>query len=205
MLADPPRRSPAGPLIARKYLKAATLALLIAIVVRGFAVQGFRIPSTSMLPTLQAGDHLLVNKLSYGIRSPFGARWLIRYRDPAPGEVIVFAHPLDPSKDLVKRVIATGGDRIELRGPRVVVNGTAREEPYAYIASVDVHGAEPTSVTVPPNQLFVMGDNRDSSHDSRTWGFVPLQAVKGRAVLICWSWEGREHWVRWERIGMPVH
>ncbi len=169
-------------------------------------MQAFKIPTGSMLPTLQIGDHLLINKLRYGLRLPFAARWLVVYSAPQPGDVVVFKYPVDRSKDFVKRVIAVGGEVVEIRDKQVLIDGAPSDSPHAYFA--DGRGGIQSGardnfgpVRVPTAQLFVLGDNRDRSYDSRFWGFVSVDDVEGKAVAIYWSWDGRDRWVRWERIG----
>ena len=193
----------------RAYLQAAGLALLLAVLVRGVAVEGFRIPSASMLPTLQLGDYVLINKLRYGVRLPWRERWLVRYADPRPGDVIVFANPHDQAADYVKRVIAVAGDVVEIRNKQVFVNGVAHDVPSAYFTQrAHVQSTGPRDnfgpARVPPGQVFVLGDNRDQSIDSRHWGFVDVNDVEGKALLIYWSVDGDDGSVRWERTGEAV-
>ncbi|HVN87897.1 MAG TPA: signal peptidase I [Candidatus Binatia bacterium] len=203
----------------REYFEALGVALLVALFVRTFAVQAFKIPSGSMLPTLQIGDHILVNKLAYGLRVPVPhwSNWdsdgkvLVRFGLPQPGDVIVFVYPADRSKDFIKRVVGLPGDVVEIRHKRVFVNGVPRDDPHAYFADGfnEVTGGTPrdelAAFAVPPGHLFVMGDNRDRSYDSRFWGFVPLEDIKGKAFVIYWSWDGQDRWVRWERLGDRVN
>jgi len=198
---------PAAKSTTREYAEALVVALLIALFVRTFIVQAFKIPSGSMLPTLQIGDHILVNKLAYGIRMPVLGENLVHFGTPQPGDVIVFVYPVDPSKDFIKRVIGLPGDVIRVRNKRVFVNGVPRDDPHAYFADgVDERGGGVPRdnfgpVTVPPDHFFVMGDNRDRSYDSRFWGFVSFDEIRGKAILIYWSSDGTDRWARWERIG----
>ena len=195
----------------REYAEAIGMALLLALFIRTFIVQAFKIPSGSMIPTLQIGDHILVNKLSYGIRIPFWGHYLVDFGRPKRGDVVVFIFPEDRTKDFIKRVIAVAGDTVEVRGKKVFINGKQVADPHAYyagddpqaggLATRDDYGPQ----TVPPNHIFVMGDNRDRSYDSRFWGFVNLDDVRGKAFLIYWSWDGGGRWVRWERIGSLIH
>jgi signal peptidase I len=194
----------------REYAEALTVALLLALVLRTFVVQAFKIPSGSMLPTLQIGDHILVNKFIYGPRleiplTQLSLGQLPGLRKPHAGDVVVFVWPKDRSKDFIKRVVATEGQTIEVRQKKVYVDGQPAEDPHATYAGVrgganDNYGP----VTVPPGYVFVMGDNRDQSYDSRFWGPVSLGDIKGKALIIYWSWDGPERWVRWERIGRLV-
>ena len=195
----------------REYAESIVFALLLALFIRSFIVQAFKIPSGSMIPTLQIGDHILVNKLSYGVRSPFWDLLLVSFKKPQRGDVVVFIFPEDRSKDFIKRVIGTEGDMVEIREKKVYINGKPLEDPHAHIEG-DAPERGPLNVRdnygpkqVPENFIFVMGDNRDRSYDSRYWGYVNLDDVKGRAFLIYWSWDGMERWVRWERIGSLIY
>ena len=163
-----------------------------------------------MLPTLQIGDHVLVSPLSYGIRIPLLGGWVVRWADPKAGDVVVFAGPRDAEQDYVKRVAAVGGERVELRGGELFVDGQPRGLPagvdppprHAGVRrpSTDTFGP----VAVPAGKLFVLGDSRDRSIDSRVWGFVDVGDVRGKAGMIYWSMDGDDGWVRWERIGSAV-
>lgn len=191
----------------REYVEAIATALLLALFIRTFIVQAFKIPSGSMIPTLQIGDHILVNKLSYGIRMPFLEKYLLEYNQPRRGDVVVFIFPEDRTKDFIKRVIGVEGDVVEVKDKKIYINNKPVDDPHAYFEGDDALGEAlqtrddygPTRV--PKNHIFVMGDNRDRSYDSRFWGFVDLQDVRGKAFLIYWSWDGSDRWVRWERIG----
>jgi signal peptidase I len=191
---------------AREYAEALLTALLLALFIRSFVVQAFKIPSGSMIPTLQVGDHILVNKFVYGLRLPYPfGKSLVLWKEPARGDVVVFVFPRDRSKDFIKRVVAVAGDTVEIRHKRLYVNGEPVADGHAFFAdgSREAPGVRDNfgPVTVPPHSLFVMGDNRDRSHDSRYWGFVNMDDVKGKAFMIYWSWDGHDRWVRWERIG----
>lgn len=194
--------------VVREYVEAILIALVLALFIRTFVVQAFKIPSGSMLPTLQIGDHILVSKFSYGVRNPFtGAVW-IPLGEPERHDVIVFRFPEDPSLDYIKRVVAVAGDDIEIRDKKVYINGVYFYEPNAIFLDPKIIPAS-TGLTrdnlplqrVPPNAVFVLGDNRDNSLDSRFWGFVDLQKVKGRAFMLYWSWDKENFAVRWNRIG----
>jgi signal peptidase I len=194
----------------REYVEAIVMALVLALFIRTFIVQAFKIPSGSMIPTLQIGDHILVNKLAYGIRVPVLDKYLADFGTPQRGDVVVFIFPEDRSKDFIKRVIGVAGDTVEIRGKAVFINGKKIDDPHAYFAGDSVPAGVPTldhygPKTVPPHHIFVMGDNRDRSYDSRFWGYVDLNAVLGKAFLIYWSWDGSDRWVRWERIGSLIH
>ncbi len=192
----------------REYAEALLVALALALFIRTFIVQAFKIPSGSMLPTLQIGDHLLVNKLLYGVRIPvYGTRFL-DFFEPERGDIIVFVYPEDRDKDFIKRVIGIPGDEIEIRNKKLYRNGEpVEDEPYARYAEPPEPGPRDNfgPVTVPEGHVFVMGDNRDHSFDSRFWGFVPYEDIKGKAFIIYWSWDGDDGWVRWSRIGQLVH
>jgi signal peptidase I len=194
----------------REYVEAIGMALLLALFIRTFFIQAFKIPSGSMIPTLLIGDHILVNKLSYGLRIPFWEKYLVEFKKPQRGDVIVFVFPEDRSKDFIKRVIGVAGDTVEVRGKRVYINGQRVEDPHAHYEIEDGQAGLPTMRDdygprqVPENHVFVMGDNRDKSYDSRFWGFVNLDDVRGKSLLIYWSWDGSDRWVRWERIGKLI-
>ncbi len=197
--------------VVREYVEAIGMALLLALFIRTLIVQAFKIPSGSMIPTLQIGDHILVNKLAYGIRIPFWEHYLVQFKNPQRGDVLVFIFPEDRTKDFIKRVIAVGGDVVEIRGKKIYVNNVLQDDPHAHFEREGEQVPElpvrddygPTKV--PDHHIFVMGDNRDRSYDSRFWGFVDLEDVKGKAFLIYWSWDGSDRWVRWERTGELIY
>ncbi len=195
----------------REYIEAILIALLLALFIRTFVVQAFKIPSGSMLNTLLIGDHILVNKFIYGIKDPFSGNTWIPVKKPGRGDVVVFKYPLNPSQDYIKRVIGTEGDQIEIKNKKVYVNGEPQDDSYAIfldskILPAGVQGRDNMGLkTVPANSLFVMGDNRDNSYDSRFWNFVELKAVKGKAFIFYWSWDKKNFSVRWNRIGHLIH
>lgn len=212
----------------REYLEAIIIALVLALTIRVFLIQAFKIPSGSMIPSLQIGDHILVNKLAYGLQVPqdcefeaallpvtcYSSSMLLEFEKPQRGDIIVFRYPEDEHKDFIKRIIGLPGDTIQIREKIVSVNG----EPFhdeAFTQRVDpglIDGRiNPRDnfgpVTVPPDSYFVMGDNRDQSLDSRFWGYVQEHKIKGRAFLVYWSWHGQGsmmEWVRWNRIGKVI-
>ena len=188
-----------------EYLEVILIALLLTLVIRTFAVQAYRIPSGSMLETLQIGDQLLVNRLAYGLFVPFKDDPVISWSTPQHGDVIVFEYPMDPSKDFIKRVIGVPGDKVSMQDKVLYVNGVKMDEPYVQHidASIDPGRDNFGPVEVPPGKYFVMGDNRDDSRDSRFWGFVGFNAIQGKAVVIYWSWEDWQ--VKWGRMGKLVH
>jgi len=193
----------------RENTEAVIIAIVIAMFIRTFIVQAFKIPSGSMLETLQIGDQILVNKFIYGVKIPFtDGKTLIPVKEPVKGDIVVFKYPEDPSKDFIKRVIATGGDTVEIINKRLYVNDKlVTGEKYAVYKTNIIYPGNVTTrdnlkkIKVPDNKLFVMGDNRDNSHDSRFWGFVDLTAVRGEAFIIYWSWNKTKFGVRWKRIG----
>lgn len=192
----------------REYAEALVVALALALFIRTFFVQAFKIPSGSMLETLQIGDHLLVNKLLYGLRIPVYGTRLFSYFHPEHNDIVVFVYPEDRDKDFIKRVIGIPGDEIEIRNKKLFRNGQpVGDEPYARYTEPAEPGPRDNfgPVTVPEGHVFVMGDNRDHSFDSRFWGFVPYEDIKGKAFIIYWSWDGDDSWVRWARIGKLVH
>jgi signal peptidase I len=186
--------------VLREYVEAIVIAVVLALFIRTFVVQAFKIPSGSMKPTLLVGDHILVNKFIYGIKIPFTDKTLIKLGEPKREDVVVFKYPLDPQKDYIKRVIGLPGEKVELVNKVLFINGKVIDDPHAsYSLYGNLRNYGP--VTVPADHLFVMGDNRDESSDSRVWGFVPYAYLKGKAFLIYWSWDSENFGVRWRRIG----
>lgn len=197
----------------RENIEAFAVAIILALFIRTFVVQAFKIPSGSMKETLQIGDHILVNKFIYGLKFPFLQKNIIPIKDPGREDVVVFKCPMDPAKDYIKRVIGVGGDKIEIKYKTLYVNGEPFKGDYAIYKDSRIYtrGSRDSvrdhygPVKVPENNLFVMGDNRDNSQDSRFWGFVGLDAVKGKAFIIYWSWDkysrGLADRVRWKRLG----
>jgi len=225
---DNHRESPRTKPLWREYLEAIIIALVLALTIRVFLVQAFKIPSGSMIPSLQIGDHILVNKLAYGLQIPqdcefeasllpvtcYSSSMLLEFEKPQRGDIIVFRYPEDEHKDFIKRIIGLPGDTIQIREKIVYVNGEPSRDK-AFTQRVDpgmIDGRiNPRDnfgpVTVPPNSYFVMGDNRDQSLDSRFWGYVQEHKIKGRAFLVYWSWHGQGsvmEWVRWNRIGKVI-
>jgi signal peptidase I len=209
----------------REYTESIAVAVLIALFLRAFVVEAFKIPSGSMIPTLQVGDHIFVNKFIYGIRVPWtNIKIGEHYREPKRGEVIVFVYPKEPDKDFIKRIIAVPGDTVEVRNNQLMVNGVLIDRTHVegdcrYMDFEEItqqwsergceqvderlkDGTNYTTIydrgnlpsraptgpwTVPPDSVFVMGDNRDNSHDSRWWGYVPYDLIKGKAMIIWFS------------------
>jgi len=195
----------------REYTEAILIALLLALFIRTFVVQAFKIPSGSMLNTLLIGDHILVNKFIYGIKNPFNGNTWISVKKPARGDIVVFKYPINPAQDYIKRVVGVEGDQIEIKNKKVYVNGKPQDHSYAIFLDNKIlppgqqNRDNMAPITVPAHSLFVMGDNRDNSYDSRFWKFVDLKAVKGKAFIFYWSWDKENTSVRWNRIGNLVH
>lgn len=190
--------------------EALVVAILLAVVIRWGLVQAFKIPSGSMLPTLQIGDHLLVNKILYGPRIPYTAARVFRLRSPRRGDVVVFAYPQDDTKDFIKRVIGEPGDTVEVRNKEVYINGVPLRDPWGVHADSVVYpeGFDKRDnfgpVTVPRGGYFCMGDNRDKSYDSRFWGFVEDARIRGKAFILYWSWDSETFRPRLGRIGRII-
>jgi signal peptidase I len=182
---------------AREYFESIAVAVILALFVRTFAVQAFKIPTGSMEPNLLVGDHLLVNKFVFAPTATALERALLPMRDIRRGDIVVFKFPEDPERDFIKRVIGLPGDTVEVRNRQVFINGSRIEEPYAHylfpVGDDEAGGFDVRArygpVSVPANHYFMMGDNRDNSQDSRYWGFLPADYVKGRALMIYWSFE----------------
>jgi signal peptidase I len=194
----------------RELIESILTAAVIAALVITFVIQAFKIPSSSMVPTLLIGDHLFVNKFIYGVKIPVLRKTIIPITDPKRGDVIVFIFPEDRSKDFIKRVIATGGDKVEIKNKQIFLNGKPYEDTIGIYTDASVFAAEAQPrdnfgpVTVPQGSLFVMGDNRDHSMDSRFWGFVDLRDVQGKAFILYWSWDAEENTVRWSRLAQLI-
>jgi signal peptidase I len=203
----------------REWSEALIVAIILALIIRTFLFQAFKIPSGSMLDTLLIGDHLLVNKFIYGTQIPFTDSSYLKLRDPEQGDVIVFEFPDDEGKsyfkrrDFIKRVVGTPGDTIEIRSKQVFVNGNPYKIPQEVHKDTQVIPAVAGPrdfagpIKVPADSYFVMGDNRDYSFDSRFWGFVHKSKIKGLAFIKYWSWDGKADLlekVRWSRIGRTI-
>ncbi len=179
----------------REYTEAILLALVLTFILRSFVIQAFRIPTGSMEDTLLVGDFLFVNKFLYGARVPFTDIHMPAVRSPQPGDIIVFRYPRDPSKDFIKRCVAVEGQVVEIREKRLYVDGVLQDEPFTKHTDPTVRQGrnDPRDnfgpERVPPGHLFMMGDNRDNSSDSRYWGFLNHDLIKGKAMFIYWSWD----------------
>lgn len=214
--------------IFREYAEAIIVAMLLAFAIRVFVVQAFKIPSGSMIPTLLIGDHILVSKLAYGLQWPtdcklqvalppvncYASTPLLAFGKPQRGDIIVFRFPEDEEKDFIKRIVGTPGDTVQLKNKVVLVNGQPLDDK-GFTQRIDPGIIDGTinprdnfgPVTVPEGAYFVMGDNRDQSLDSRFWGYVREEKIRGKAFRIYWSWSGQgsvTEWVRWERFGQAI-
>jgi signal peptidase I len=207
----------------REYFESIVVAVILALFIRTFVVQAFKIPTGSMEPNLLVGDHLLVNKFVFSPAATGLERALLPVREVQRGDVVVFKYPEDPERDFIKRIVGLPGETIEVRGTEVLINGTAIPQPFAHFLLAHDPGTplgegDPRErygpVTVPAGHYFAMGDNRDNSQDSRYWGFLPAHFVKGRALMIYWSFEapdsgsavtGLVGGTRWSRLLHQIH
>lgn len=226
----------------REWVEAVVIAVALALLIRAFVVQAFKIPSGSMKETLLVGDHILVNKFIYGTKIPFTDNRILIFDPPKRGDVIVFSFPKnkeipectsitknistrignvvstgnpfnlfkDDCRDFIKRIIGVGGDKIEIRNKVVYVNGVPLSEEYAVYKDQGIDSGQRDNFgpfTVPRRSFFVMGDNRDQSYDSRFWGTVDLEEIRGKAFIHYWSWDSNGNLldkVRWNRIGKLI-
>jgi len=206
--------------------------VLAVLLLRSFVVEPFRIPSGSMIPTLQVGDFILVDKFAYGLRLPVVHTKILSTGEPHRGDVVVFRFPVNPKIDFIKRIVGLPGDVIEYKNKQIYVNGKpvpqkklgvytgedSAEMPYSVEYKEDLGGVKhdilkiparpgqpPQRFKVPPHHYFVMGDNRDNSDDSRTWGFVPEKNLVGKAVLIWFSWDTQAGKPAFGRFGKLIH
>jgi len=227
---------------SREWIEAVIIAVALALLIRAFVVQAFKIPSGSMKETLLVGDHILVNKFIYGTKIPFTDSRVLIFNPPKRGDVIVFSFPKnkeipectsvsknistrignmfstgnpfnlfkDDCRDFIKRVIGVGGDKIEVRNKVVYVNDTPLSEEYAVYKDPRIDSSQRDNFgpfTVPRRSFFVMGDNRDQSYDSRFWGTVDIEEIRGKAFIHYWSWNSNGSLldkVRWNRIGKLI-
>jgi signal peptidase I len=199
---------------AREYFESIAIAVILALFIRTFVVQAFKIPTGSMENNLLIGDHLLVNKFVYGSTATPLERAVLPMRVIGRGDVVVFKFPQEPDRDFIKRVIGLPGETLEVRNKKVYINGTPLDEPYVHflippsaegqeVAASDVRESY-GPVTVPADQYFVMGDNRDNSQDSRWWGYLPRDLVKGKALMIYWSFDSDRTDYQDEGLGATV-
>ena len=200
----------------REYFESIVIAVILALFIRTFVVQAFKIPTGSMEETLLIGDHLLVNKFVFGPSQTAAERTLLPIGTIKRRDVLVFKYPEEPDRDFIKRVIGLPGETVELREKKVYINGTPLDEPYVHflappagpsefheVTSFDVRERY-GPVTVPPNHYFVMGDNRDNSQDSRYWGFLPRENIKGKSLVIYWSYQAEREDYQDESAGATV-
>ncbi len=214
-----------------EYAKSFFPVILIVLVLRSFLVEPFRIPSGSMIPTLQIGDFILVNKFSYGVRLPVVNTKILDTGSPERGDVAVFRYPRDPSVDYIKRIVGLPGDVVSYRNKEVFINGKKVENKILGVAKSEKTGMQTpgllvveekleekyhklhieqhkpsynVEMRVPEGHYFVMGDNRDNSNDSRFWGTVPEENLVGRAFLIWMNWDFNDGGVNWDRLGSSI-
>ena len=195
----------------KEWIEPILIALVLAAIIRTFIIQPFKIPSGSMEDTLLIGDQLMATKFLYGFKTPFSSERYFKIRDPKPGDVIVFKYPQDPSKDFIKRCVAIAGQTVKITDKHLYVDGVEQKlpqhakyiDPYIYPKNQDMPRDNMDEMTVPAGMFFAMGDNRDNSNDSRFWGVVPYDNIKGKALIIYWSWNSLaplSKKIRFERI-----
>ena len=198
----------------KEYVEPIVIAVIIALFIRTFIIQAFKIPSSSMEPTLQVGDYILVSKFIYGIKIPFTGVKLFEFSKPKRGDIVVFIYPKDRSKDFIKRVIGTEGEKVGIIRNKIYINDQLINDPWGhfeektdwlkYFQSKERYGPE----VVPKDSIFVLGDNRDNSQDSRFWGYVNINEVKGKAFIVYFSWDWYAqnllNKIRWARLGKLI-
>lgn len=213
--------------VAVEYARSLFPVILIIFVLRSFLAEPFRIPSSSMEPTLEEGDFILVNKYTYGVRLPVIEKKIIEVGEPERGDVVVFRFPADPRQDYIKRIVGLPGDEISYYQKQLYINGNPVEEErlgehttetgleaiayrerigdewHGMLKMPDRQDPREGSITVPEGYYFAMGDNRDNSNDSRSWGFVPEENLVGRAFFIWMNWRIGD-WPEWDRIGTII-
>jgi signal peptidase I len=194
-----------------EYGKIIIISIILALIIRSFAIQAFHIPSGSMIPTFLEGDRVLVNKFSYGLRNPLTNKVWIQVGQPERGDVVVFQYPNDPKTDFVKRVIGLPGEKLEIIASLIYINDVPIPDPFSIFRQTELPAFYRNfgPITVPDNSYFMMGDNRDQSNDSRSWGCVSFDYLRGKALRIYWSWDPNtsrpiSQRVRWERLGQKV-
>lgn len=199
--------------IIREYAESLIIAVILALFVRTWVFQAFKIPTGSMEPNLLVGDHLIVNRMVFAPTVTGVERVLLPGRPIKRGDVVVFKFPKDPERDFIKRVIGLPGDQLELRRKQLHINGKPLEDSWGHYSqplSIDGQPAGDSRledygpVTVPPDQYFMMGDNRDNSEDSRYWGTLPIDYVKGKALMVYWSYESDREDYEQDGIGATV-
>jgi signal peptidase I len=209
----PPRKS-----ALREWVEVIVVGLLVVSLFRGVVAQAYQIPSGSMENTLLIGDFLFINKMIYGAELAPGIKgknlFDIRFpafRKPRPGDIIVFRYPVNPAVDYIKRCVAAEGQTLEIRDKVVYVDGVRQNEPYAIHSDPRVLPRETGPrdnfgpIVIAKDHIFMMGDNRDNSYDSRFWGPLPIRDVKGKAMFLYLSWDGERMMPRFERFFRPLH
>lgn len=185
----------------REYTEIIVTAVVLALIVRALIIQSYHIPSESMEDTLLKGDFLFATKFIYGAKIPFIDSRLPAIRDPKQGDIVIFKFPGDKKTDYIKRCVALEGQLVEVRGKTLYVDGKAQEEPYTKHIHKDISRRNFGPQKVPPGHIFVMGDNRDNSFDSRFWGPLDKKLLRGKALFIYFSVDYDKHWLRFSRIG----
>lgn len=188
----------------REWVQLIAVAVVLALTVRAFIIEAFRIPSESMEDTLLVGDFLFANKFIYGAKLPFTDLRLPAIREPRPGDIIVFQFPKDPGTSFIKRCVAVEGQTVEIRDTELYVDGELATEDYVKF-SRNSRPVREGPFVVPDGHLFMMGDNRDNSLDSRRWGTLDKKYVKGKALFIYFSWDSAKRSIRFSRIGHLVN
>ena len=185
----------------REYTEIIVTAVVLALVVRAFVIQSYHIPSESMENTLLKGDFLFASKFIYGAKVPFVDWYLPAVRDPKPGDIVIFKYPGDGKTDYIKRCIAVEGQTVEVKGTKVYIDGVEQDEDYTKFIYGDRNRRDYGPYVVPEDHIFVMGDNRDNSFDSRFWGPLDKKLLRGKALFIYFSVDYDKHWLRFGRIG----
>jgi signal peptidase I len=212
-----------------EYARSFFPVFFIVLLVRSFLIEPFRIPSGSLEPTLLVGDFIVVNKFAYGLRLPVWEKKVIAINNPQTGDIAVFRWPPNPSLDFIKRVIGVPGDKISYHNKVLTINGQEIKQTFVDYTTDESSGhtvahyrenlngvvhdlfirpdvlAVDFDVTVPKNHYFMMGDNRDDSADSRFWGFVSDEYLRGKALLVWLSWNGKTDMIRWNKLGRMIH
>jgi signal peptidase I len=185
----------------REYTEIVVTAVVLALIVRALIIQSYHIPSESMEDTLLKGDFLFANKFLYGAKVPFADWRFPKIRDPKEGDIVIFKFPGDGKTDYIKRCIAVEGQTVEIRGKRVFVDGKELQEDYVKYIGGDKPRRNLERFVVPKGHIFVMGDNRDNSYDSRFWGALNKKYIRGKAMFLYFSVDYNKHWIRFKRIG----
>jgi len=185
----------------REYIEIIVTAVVLALIVRAFVIQSYHIPSESMEDTLLKGDFLFASKFIYGAKVPFVDWYMPGVRDPKPGDIVIFKYPGDGSTDYIKRCIAVEGQTVEVKGQKVYIDGVEQDKDYTKFDPRYRNRRDYGPYVVPEDHIFVMGDNRDNSFDSRFWGPLHKKMLRGKALFIYFSVDYDKHWLRFSRIG----